>query len=303
MKMKEKKYEKGKLLSEGKTKRVFEIEGHPDLVWVEYKNAITKHDNPDLTKEFETKARLSNIVNTEVFLLLKEAGIPVAFVEELSSTEFIAWKGYMIGLEVVTRRFAVGSFLKRSPSLKKPKGEVPQRFHKLVVEFFLKTTKGELVNSSGKLLIDGLDPKKGEEDPFIPNPDEEEWKLYHSKKPSWDPEVCLGSVQRRDVIGEHAQAYTESMIDIARMVFLVLEGGWNTLGHRLIDMKIEFGITNEGKLVVADVIDNDSWRLRTSDWKELSKEAFRQNEALSEVERKYENSKSDLSILERVSKR
>ena len=284
---KEVKYEKGKLLVEGKTKKIFEVVGCSDLVWVEYKNTITKHDNPDLTKEFETKARLSNKVNTKVFLLLKQAGIPVAFVKELSSTEFIARKCDMIGLEVVMRRFAVGSYLKRSPSLKKAKGEVPKRFHRLVIEFFLKTTKGKLINSSGKLLIDGLDPKKGEEDPYIPNPKEDEWKLHHSKKPLWDPNVYLGSVQRNDVLGEHAIDYTRTMIDVAKRVFLVLEGAWNTLGHRLIDMKIEFGVTKEEKLIVADVIDNDSWRLRTSDWERLSKEAFRQNEALSEVEKKY----------------
>ena len=67
-----------------------------------------------------------------------------------------------------------------------------------------------------------------------------------------------------------------------------MEGAWNNLGLHFIDLKIEFGIGPglEG-LVVADVIDNDSWRLRDQNWQELSKEAFRQGEELTEVEKKY----------------
>ena len=74
---------------------------------------------------------------------------------------------------------------------------------------------------------------------------------------------------------------------LTRKTFLVLEGAWNTLGYRLIDFKIEFGIDTEGNLVVADVIDNDSWRLRTADWKELSKQNFRDGHPLKDVQENY----------------
>jgi phosphoribosylaminoimidazole carboxylase/phosphoribosylaminoimidazole-succinocarboxamide synthase len=139
---------------------------------------------------------------------------------------------------------------------------------------------------NGKTLVENLDAKKGEEDPFIANPFEENWTLVHPKHPEWEAEASLGrSVAMTDVVRD--KALMQEMEAILKKTFLVLEGAWSTLGLRLIDMKIEFGIDKQGNLLVADVIDNDSWRLRDEKWEELSKEAFRQGQELSEVERKY----------------
>ena len=51
------------------------------------------------------------------------------------------------------------------------------------------------------------------------------------------------------------------MLTVTQLVFELLERAWQTLDHSLIDMKIEFGVTAANEIVVADVIDNDSWRL------------------------------------------
>ncbi|MCK4539549.1 AIR carboxylase family protein [Candidatus Parcubacteria bacterium] len=279
-------YQKDQKRTEGKTKIIWEIKNDSRNVIIENKNDITAFDDPKFTKQFKTKAIYATTVTCRVFELLKNAGIPVAFVEQISATEFVSPICDMIPLEVVCRRFAVGSFLKRHPELINEDKD-PHRFHNLVVEFFLKTTEGALT-IDGKKIIDGLDPQKGEEDPFIENFYEDNWNLCHPKKPSWEEGSKLdGQIEASKVLKKNSKEMAKEIEEIMRKVFLVLEGAWNNLGYRIIDMKIEFGIDNNGKLIVADVIDNDSWRLRDADWNELSKEAFRQGEELDEVEKKY----------------
>jgi len=273
------------LLAEGKTKKIWTFPQRGDLVCIENRPQITAFDDPKFTREFAKKAEYATTTTCRVFELLKAAGIPVAYEEQFSSVAFLAPRCEMIPLEIVARRYAVGSYLSRNPQLRGIESDPPHRFHRLVAEFFLKTTKGKLVDQGGQLLTEGLDPKKGEEDPFILCPDLTSWYLYHPKKPIWEKGADLGKhIWAPHVIGETPIGDFE---DLLRETFLVLEGAWAQLGYRLIDMKIEFGLTDSGKLIIADVIDNDSWRLRNQNWQELSKQAFRDGEELSEVERKY----------------
>ncbi len=281
-------YKKGKKINEGKTKIIWAIKGREDAVIIENKNDITAFDDPSFTKKFASKAEHATTITSRVFELLKKASIPVAYEKQISPTEFLAPKCEMVSLEVVARRYAVGSFLKRHPEMIGGKDQVPHRFHRLVTEFFLKTKDGGLTGLKGKKVVSGLDAKKSEEDPFILNPKEEVWKLYNSKKPLWEERADLKkSVKALEVISGNIKNKMEEIDSMLRKTFLVLEGAWSVLGFHFIDLKIEFGVDKKGNFLVADVIDNDSWRLRDMKWEELSKEAFRQGEELNEVEKKY----------------
>jgi phosphoribosylcarboxyaminoimidazole (NCAIR) mutase len=124
------------------------------------------------------------------------------------------------------------------------------------------------------------------DDPLIANPYDSKWNLKHPKIPGGDERSTLGiAVYSSSFL---PQDVTVAKIEeLARKVFLVLESAWGRQGLRLIDFKIEFGIGPNGDLLVADVIDNDSWRLQTIDWQELSKQLFRDNADMALIADKY----------------
>jgi len=269
-------------IAEGKTKVLLINPEDLGVVLIRSKDRLTKNDDPSQTKVMEGKAAHATTTTCAVFSLLRQAGVPVAFNEQVSETEFLAPRCEMIKLEVVARRYADGSYLKRSPNLKKGAHNPPHRFHRLVIEFFLKTTAGKIVDKGERELSINLPI----DDPFITTPYEETWPLKHPKVPGWDQDSDLSrQVQRKDFLPKGVTV--EKIEEITRRVFLVLESAWAQLGCRLIDFKIEFGIGPNGELLVADVIDNDSWRLRTFAWEELSKQLFRDNAAMAQIMDKY----------------
>src|SRR5512141_537030 len=107
------------VVAKGKTKVISRLNEAPGLVVVMSKDDITKNDDPKQTQVMENKAVHSTATTSAVFSLLKNAGIPVAFERRLSDTEFLAPECAMIPLEVIIRRYGVGSYLKRFPNFAK----------------------------------------------------------------------------------------------------------------------------------------------------------------------------------------
>ena len=276
--------EKGRMIAEGKTKRIFEAIGTEDegcvgeCVVVENKSDITAHDDPSLTRQFAAKAHYATTTTCRIFELLNACYIPTAYQRQLSETEFLMKRSEMVPLEVVARRYAVGSYLKRHPELTPADPKKPHRFHRLEVEFFLKTTGGKFGDVFSDLADKG---GKKIDDPLIVNAKEDEWRLIHSKKPDWSEESALSVAQIPHQVGPEA---IEKMDKIVRQLFLVLEKAWANLGIDLIDIKVEF----DSLMRVSDVVDNDSWRL-WQNGEQLDKQVFRDKggAALDEIEKKY----------------
>ena len=90
------------------------------------------------------------------------------------------------------------------------------------------------------------------------------------------------------------------MTELARLTFEVLSHAWRKREVLLVDLKIEFGRLaggpEKGQLVIADVIDNDSWRIWPQGREELmlDKQMYRNLEStddasLARVKQAYEN--------------
>ncbi len=66
----------------------------------------------------------------------------------------------------------------------------------------------------------------------------------------------------------------------------MLEKAWQLEGGTLVDLKVEFGYDTKGRLLLADVIDNNSWRVVESG-AYIDKQVYRDGGALDDVAAKY----------------
>lgn len=223
-------------IAEGKTKIIWQDPSNSDYVSIQSKDALTAGDG-ERKEELKGKARFANETTCNCFELLDRRGILTHFIKKMDDFSFQALKCDMIPIELVARRIATGSYLKRWPEVKEG-----TRFRSPVIEFFLKDDS----RHDPLLLFDATS---------------ENWLLYQAKKP-----LSEGFMEIKEgITSRDRRVVTLTYVTILRyhayQVFRILEDAWSTrLGVTLVDLKIECGF-QPGNIVVADVIDNDSWRI------------------------------------------
>lgn len=286
------------IVGEGKTKRIISTE-RPSEVIIETKDDLTAGD----AAKRETISGISALKTRQacnVFELLNRRDIATAFIRRSGDRALLCHECEMLPLELVMRRFAWGSYLKRNPDIVSTQ-EKPHRFESVKVEMFHKhavvtppLVQYALQMEEGKArelyLRNGVWAEGVYTDPLI-RAEEKRWRLYSAKKPVesgkplLDTPPLLSSAELKHLI--HG---------IMIPVFETIEKAWAGIETgdgpvALVDIKIEAGRRkNDGKLVVADVIDNDSWRIwpGANPGKQLDKQCFRDGHPLSEVAEKYE---------------
>jgi len=201
----------GPKLAEGKTKIIYAHPDREDVVYMLHKDGLSAGDGAR-RNTLPGKGKVACQTTSNVFVLLERHGVPTHYLDRVADNVNLVKYCTMIPLEVVMRRIATGSYIRRNPDV--PEGT---RFDPVLVEIFLKD--------------DAL------HDPLIT-----------------DAEIVEKGIATQDEI--------DILRDTGRHVFQILEEAWAKLGVTLVDCKIEYGrAVSDGTLLVADVIDNDSWRI------------------------------------------
>jgi len=200
----------GDKLAEGKTKVIYAHPEKDDVVYMVHKDGLTAGDGARRSV-LPGKGNLACRTTSNVFYLLEDEGVDTHYIGMVAENINIVTRCAMVPLEVVMRRIATGSFVRRNPQIAEG-----TRFVPAVVEFFYKDD--------------------AQHDPLVT-----------------DAQIVEMNVATQQEI--------DTMRDTGRRVFSILEQAWAKLDVALVDCKIEFGRDADGHLLVADVIDNDSWRI------------------------------------------
>ena len=237
-------------IAEGKTKVILEDQDDPGCVLVRSKDDITAGDGAS-RDVLEGKAVAATATTCNVIELLKENDISTHYLGRVDDRTFRAQRAEMVPLELVVRRVATGSYLKRNPEA--IEGEVFEAG--LVFEIFHKDDDAH--------------------DPLLRFDLERGVAIrYPAGKPEGcDPidEIPIDSLD----LSDSPQGILSFLEQETKRVFEAIEAAWKKQDVQLVDLKIEFGWVDDpaGRgLVVADVVDNDSWRIWPAGDKEQMKD-------------------------------
>ena len=99
------------IIHDGVSKKVYATD-EPDKVIIQYTDAITAYYKIKRAL-IKDKGLYCNAVSSMVFTVLKNAGVPMHFIERLSDTEQLCGRVDSIQMEVIVRNVVAGSMAKR----------------------------------------------------------------------------------------------------------------------------------------------------------------------------------------------
>ena len=259
-------YKKWEEISKGKTKIIHSVIWEDNFIIMENLDNLSAWDGArkDI---WGWKAKYSTTITSNIFEYLNRNQIPTHFKKKLSDTEILAEKCDMIPVEAVFSFVSTGSHNKRNVFQKGKKealrdGEV---LEKPEITLFY---KNDVICSWGEKISDPLikiwengfpekwkrwwmkllDPRTGEE------------LDYTTIRKPWTKRAITSSEIMRDI--ERIDRYSKDLQEQTLRVWEKIKNFYEKVWLDTFDGKIEFWEDKNGKLILADVIDGDSCRIR-----------------------------------------
>lgn len=225
------------LIAEGKTKAIYRPERFEGHVIKHNKGIITAGDGRRRSR-VPQKGEYSTDTTVNCFNLLEARGIKTDLNKRIDHSRILCDELEMIPVECVARRVigAKSSYRKRNPGLED--GDIV--LNEVVVEFFYKDD-----TRHDPIIIEQADGFSIH-DPGVP--------IGHK---------LLGKLP--DVKGKYRGSTDELFAELKELTleaFVILEDAFLSQQATLEDYKVEFGLNTKGEIILGDVLDPDSWRLK-----------------------------------------
>ncbi|BEV36696.1 phosphoribosylaminoimidazolesuccinocarboxamide synthase [Synechococcus sp. M16CYN] len=198
----------GKLLYEGKAKRVYAM-AEGDSALIEFKDDTTAF-NAQKKAQLNDKGWLNCQISACLFELLKQKGVPTHYLGLVGNAWMKVQRVHVIPLEVVLRNTAAGSLCEQMP-----------------------IAQGTQLKPA---LLD----------------------LYYKDDGLGDPLLTEARVKLLEVVDE---VRLSAIKQLGHRVNEVLCSFFAKINLQLVDLKLEFGVSSAGQLLLADEISPDTCRL------------------------------------------
>jgi phosphoribosylaminoimidazole-succinocarboxamide synthase len=258
-------FKKWELISSWKTKDIYEVEGNSDLVIMENNDNISALDWVRIEK-WVWKADFSTEITSNVFKYINNNNIRTHFLSQIYSNEILVEKCEMVPVECVFRFVATGSFIKREQAIHWDKAiEDGTVLDKPIMEFYY---KNDVLTSEWEIISDPMIktwvfwlPELSNTDCFILlNPTTGKELNYKKVYNAW----TKNEISRHDYVWQCFSVYWEFEELQAKTCIISkkIKDFYDLVWLDTFDWKIEFWKNTKWELVLADVIDWDSCRLR-----------------------------------------
>jgi len=269
-------YEKDEVISSWKTKTIHWVKEEPYFVIMENNDNISSGDWERI-EEWEWKAELSTEITSNMFEYLNGKWIRTHYLERLSSTEILVEKCDMLPVECVFRYVATWSYIKREKYIYWD--EAIEDWTLLDMPLLELFYKNDVLAVNWEIISDPMIKIWENGNPEI----DFTWKLCLINPKTWLDIVYTAvfkpdsntQVSSLDVLVDTNKIciYCVDLFKRTLECWYNINKFWSEVWIDTFDGKVEFWLNKQNELVLADVIDWDSCRLRIpyvvewDDWK------------------------------------